>query len=71
MEENIDIDIDRLIESIEEMIDARDDMWQEEKYCNYRAEMRIREERYEPAKVKLKFFLTEIVKAIANQNKVS
>ena len=65
MEENINTDIDRLIEALEEMIDARDDMWEEEKYCNFRAEMKIREERYEPAKNKLKFFLTEIIRSIA------
>ena len=28
--------IDKFIESLEEMIDARDDMWQEEKFCNYK-----------------------------------
>jgi hypothetical protein len=55
-------DIDYLIEALEEMIDARDEMWEEEKHCNYRAEMRIREERYDPAREKLKFFLKEIVR---------
>jgi hypothetical protein len=55
-------DIDYLIEAIEEMIDARDDMWQEEKFCNYKLMMKIGEERYEPAKAKLRFFITEIVK---------
>jgi len=69
LDENIDADIDRLIESMEEMIDARDDMWDEEQHHNYRAEMKIREERYEPAKIKLKFFLTEIVKTIVDRNK--
>ena len=44
------------------MIDARDDMWQEEKYCNYKQMIKIGEERYEPARVKLRFFLTEIIK---------
>lgn len=55
-------DIDYFIEALEEMIDARDDMWEEEKYCNYRAEMKIREDRYVPAKDKLRFFLREIIK---------
>ena len=54
--------IDYLIEALEEMIDARDDMWQEEKYCNYKQMIKIGEERYEPARVKLRFFLTEIIK---------
>lgn len=67
MDESIDNDIDRLIEALEEMIDARDDMWEEEKHHNWRGEMKIREERYEPAKDKLKFFLTEIVRTIAKQ----
>lgn len=65
MDENIDRKIDLLIEAIEEMIDAGDDMWQEEKFCNYRQMIKIREDRYEPAKNKLKFFLTEIITNIA------
>ena len=44
------------------MIDARDDMWEEEKHCNYRLMHKLHEERYEPAKAKLRFFLTEIIK---------
>jgi hypothetical protein len=55
-------DIDYLIEALEEMIDARDDMWQEEKYCNYKQMIKIAEDRYYPAKDKLRFFLAEIVK---------
>jgi hypothetical protein len=65
LDENIDRKIDLLIEAIEEMIDAGDDMWQEEKFCNYRQMIKIREDRYEPAKNKLKFFLTEIITNIA------
>jgi len=44
------------------MIDARDDMWQEEKYANYRQANKIYDDRVVPAKDKLRFFLTEIVK---------
>ena len=55
-------DIDYFIEALEEMIDARDDMWEEEKHHNYRGEMKIREERYEPARDKLRFFLSEMIK---------
>jgi hypothetical protein len=36
------------------MIDARDDMWQEEKFCNYRHMNQIMETRYIPARVELK-----------------
>ena len=60
-------DIDRFIEALEEMIDARDDMWEEERHCNYRATHRIEEERYIPAKEKLRFFLVEIVKSLAQK----
>lgn len=55
-------DIDYFIEALEEMIDARDDMWQEEKFCNYKQMTKIGIERYEPAREKLRFFLNEIVK---------
>lgn len=67
LDENIDRKIDLLIESIEEMIDSGDDIWQEEKFCNYRQAIKIREDRYEPAKNKLKFFLTEIITEIASK----
>ena len=55
-------DIDYFIEALEEMIDARDDMWQEEKFCNYKQMNKIDVERYVPAREKLRFFLNEIVK---------
>jgi hypothetical protein len=32
------------------MIDARDDMWQEEKYHNHKQMIEIEEKRYHPAK---------------------
>jgi hypothetical protein len=55
-------DIDDFINALEEMIDARDDMWEEEKHHNYRGEMKIREERYEPARTKLYTFLEKLSK---------
>ena len=55
-------EIDYFIEALEEMIDARDDMWQEEKFCNYKLMIKISEDRYIPAREKLRFFLNEIVK---------
>ena len=55
-------EIDYFIEALEEMIDARDDMWQEEKFCNYKQMIKIDVERYSPAREKLRFFLNEIVK---------
>jgi dsDNA-specific endonuclease/ATPase MutS2 len=60
-------DIDYFIEALEEMIDARDDMWEEEKHHNYRGEMKIREERYEPARDKLRFFLSEMIRNLSTK----
>ena len=51
--------IDKFIDAIEEMIDARDDMWEEEKYSNYREMWKIKNERYLPAKEALKQSLTD------------
>jgi hypothetical protein len=53
--------IDKFIESLEEMIDARDDMWEEEKYSNYREMWKIKNERYIPAKEMLKETLYNFV----------
>ena len=53
--------IDKFIDSLEEMIDARDDMWEEEKYSNYREMWKIKNERYIPAKEMLKEALHEFV----------
>ena len=57
--------IDRFIESLEEMIDARDDMWEEEKHCNYRQMNSIKELRYDPARKQLRKslynFIAEVI----------
>ena len=57
--------IDKFIESLEEMIDARDDMWEEEKFCNYREMNSIKELRYDPARKQLRKalynFITEVI----------
>ena len=53
--------IDKFIDSLEEMIDARDDMWDEEKYSNYREMWKIKNERYLPAKEALKEALYDFV----------
>ena len=42
--------IDKFLDAIERMIDAQDDMWEEEKYSNYREMHKIKEEKYIPAK---------------------
>jgi len=42
--------IDQFLDALERMIDAQDDMWEEEKYSNYREREKIQEEKYIPAK---------------------
>ena len=53
--------LDDLIDALEKMIDAQDDMWQEEKHCNYREQNKIREERLIPAKAEFKDMLDEYI----------
>ena len=53
--------VEDLIDSLEKMIDAQDDMWQEEKHCNYRQQNKIREERLGPAKAEFKTMLDEYI----------
>lgn len=42
--------IDQFLDALERMIDAQDEMWEEEKYSNYREREKIQEEKYIPAK---------------------
>ena len=44
----------KFVETLENMIDAQDDMWEEEKYENVHARRKIYEERFIPARDKLK-----------------
>jgi hypothetical protein len=60
--------LDSFIEALEEMIDARDDMWEEEKYSNVNRMMKIKSERYIPAKEKLKDFLEKIIEQTSLKN---
>jgi hypothetical protein len=53
--------VEDLIDALEKMIDAQDDMWQEEKHCNYREQNKIREERLVPAKAEFKEMLDEYI----------
>lgn len=57
--------IDKFIEALEEMIDARDDMWQEEKYHNHKQMWEIKELRYDPARKQLRKslynFIAEVI----------
>lgn len=61
-------DIDQLIDALEEMIDARDDMWGEKKYSNHRQMWKIKSERYEPAKDNVRLFLQKVIEKIAQNN---
>lgn len=58
------IDIDQFIKDLENMIDARDDIWQEEQYCNYREVIKIKEERYNPAREKVKEFFRQLIETV-------
>ena len=68
MSNHQNIDVDRFILDLEEMIDARDDMWEEEKYSNVHLMDKIKTTRYEPAKERVRIFLkilTENIKITA------
>ena len=43
--------LEKMLASMERMIDAQDDMWEEEKYSNYRERNKIKEEVFLPAKI--------------------
>ena len=49
---------------MEKMIDAQDDMWEEEKYSNYRHRNKIREEVFLPAKEEFKSLLIDVIKSV-------
>jgi hypothetical protein len=53
--------IDKFIEALEEMIDARDDMWKQEEYHNHREFLKIEEERYNPAKELVRSYLKRVI----------
>jgi thiamine pyrophosphate-dependent acetolactate synthase large subunit-like protein len=60
-QQTIQKDIDQFIAALEEMMDARDDMWYEEEYHNHRQFQNIKEERYNPAKQKVRDYLEKIL----------
>lgn len=53
--------IDKFINALEEMIDARDDMWEEEKHHNFRHMWAIKEKRYLPAREELKEAIRDFI----------
>ena len=52
---------DKFIQALEEVIDCQDDMWEEEKYENHNARSKIYEERFIPARDKLKDALDDYI----------
>jgi hypothetical protein len=56
---NSDDLFDELLESLEEMIDAKDEMWEEEQNCNYRWRDKIKEEKYGPARTAFKKYFDD------------
>ena len=63
--------IDSLIQSLEDMIDASKDMWEEKKHCNHKEMQKIKDDRYEPAKNQIKRLFTVSVEEIIKRNKFS
>jgi hypothetical protein len=61
MSEQQTIDVDAFVKALEEMMDARDDMWEEEKYSNPKQMWKIRSERYDPARETVIGFLKVLI----------
>ena len=59
--------IDKFIGALEEMIDARDDMWEEEKYSNYHHMWKIKNERYVPARDMLREALYDFIVEVMDE----
>ena len=58
---------EKFLEALEDFVDARDDMWQEEKYSNVKEMNRIHIERVEPAKERMRAAFNKAVKAAINE----
>ena len=54
----------KMLLAMERMIDAQDDMWEEEKYSNYRERNKIKQEVFLPAKEEFKQLFIETVNSI-------
>ena len=53
--------LEKMLVAMEKMIDAQDDMWEEEQNCNYKFMWKIKEERLVPAKEEFKRNLDEYI----------
>ena len=56
--------LEKMLLAMEKMIDAQDDMWEEEKYSNYRERNKIKEEIFIPAKEDFKNLLIDVIKSV-------
>lgn len=62
---------DKFLEALEEFVDARDDAWIEEENCNYKQANKIKEERADPAKERMRSaFNAAVFDAISNYRPV-
>lgn len=52
---------DKFVDALEEVIDCQDDMWGEEQYENHIARRKIHDERFVPAKDKLRKALDDYI----------
>jgi hypothetical protein len=59
--------IDDFITALEELMHAKDDMHEENKFQNHKEILTIKEKRYDPAKKKVKSSLERIVSDLINR----
>jgi hypothetical protein len=57
---------EKFLEALEDFVDARDDMWQEERYSNVKEMNKIKAERVDPAKQRMRDAFNQAVKASIN-----
>lgn len=61
---------DTFVNALEEMIDAQDEMFEEEKHCNYRQKLKIMEEKYLPAKLQMREAFNKAVQQALVENTI-
>jgi len=61
--------IDSFFEELEEMMDASDDAWNAEQQGKYSYSKRIIESRMDPAKIKAKAALREVIEMVINESR--
>ena len=54
---------EKFLEALEDFVDARDDAWIEEENCNYRESNKIKEERADPAKERMREYFNKAVRS--------